>query len=476
MAFKALTPRQKEDLAFLRAHPEAAALWHEVGVGKTHPAIVRMLELIRPDFGSQYQRRALVVMKRALFGQWEEKIADVRAAYARPEWDNVRVGVLTGGRDFPRVLPDVLLTNYDILPKLEPWLMERISEWKLCLLDEAHKIKGFRGFRSKHGVRSKALNRLAPHFPHRIALSGSPVLNPNSSDVWAIYHFLDPRIFGITRWKFVSEFFYNLAHGQPYERLILKPGAQDEISRRMYTIARRVLKKECGDNEFPEPRRIPYYVEMSTKLAAKYHELRKTAITVVDGEQITRAHLLGRLMSLQQIASGWVIVDGEPVAIDASHKFAVLDDILEEVGDAPVIVWAHFRHEIESICAHLKRIGRKPVMVYGGLSETEQKRRIAAFKSGESDSFIGQPATAGAGLDLQRAQHAIRFSRSYTLEDFEQSEGRNNRAYSPFPHTVHHEIVTNGTRDRDVYEALRNKKDLSGMLTRDFLAAEQRNA
>lgn len=481
MAFTRLTPRQEEDLEFLRTHTPAAALWHEVGVGKTHPTIVRVLELLHGE--GEWKKSALIVMKRALFQQWIEKIQEVARALQYP---NINIRVVTGGVEPPNVLPQIVLCNYDIIGKLEDWVTRNADKWAVCVLDEAHKIKGFRGYRSRHGARAKVLNKLSNLFPVRIALSGSPILNPNSSDVWAIYHWLDNRIFGPSRHRFVSEFFYNLAMGQPYERLVMRPGMAEEVSRRMYTIARRVLKAECTEGEFPDLCRIPYYAEMPPDLSKKYHELRKSAIVTLDvtgddGEirkqEITRAHLLGRLMSLQQIASGWVTEQGEVIHVNSYHKMEILEDILEEIGaDAPVIVWAHFRHEIEFLEKWFTQKRRKPVVLYGQISAKEQIERIQRFKDGRADTFIGQPAAAGAGLDLQRAQHAIRFSRSYIPEDFEQSEGRNNRAFSLFKNTTHHEIIAQGTRDADVYEALRDKKDLSSMLTLDFLEKGMRNA
>lgn len=503
-----LSPRQVEDLDFLRAHPLAAALWHEVGVGKTHPLAYRVLELLRPSLDvsdrtdvatllqglGRGRSRALIVVKRSLFRQWKEKIASLVLGYQaeHPEWASVSVGVLQGGRK-PEAMwgrgyanvPDIVLINYDYIPSLlkeEPggdlsgWLAGLIPSVLVLALDEAHKIKGFRGFRSNKGVRARILNRVSPLVPFRYAISGSPVLNPNSSDVWGIYHFLDPAIFGPTRWQFVQQFFYDFSKDHKYEMLKLKPGMASEMSRRMYLIAKRITKKDCPKGEFPEPRRIRYDVELPPAVREVYDDLAASGIAVAEGQKVTRLMLLGRLMALQQIASGFIIEDGEARLIDASHKRDQFIEIMEEIGGQPVVVWAHFRHEIEYLDRVLETMHVPHSVAYGGMSKSAFDLAVEAFKSGAVNVIVGHPAAVGAGMDFQRAQHQIRFSRSFTLEDFEQSDGRINRAFSEFDETIHHELVAAGTRDEFVYESLIEKKDLSASITMDDLLPVERNA
>lgn len=469
-----LKPRQKDDLDFLRVHP-FAGLWHEVGVGKTHPTIFRIFDLLDEN----PNKIALLVMKRSLFRAWSQKITESAAGYAKWEEYARNISIVTAGEQRFKNYSRIIMVNYDYFPKVWEAFMKMAEEGRfiVMVLDEVQRIKGFRGFRSKKGVRGKAINLVAAKIAHRYGLSGSPVLNPNSSDVWAIYHFLDNRVFGPTRWRFIEEFFYNLSKAHEYEQLVLKPGMREEMSRRMYLIARRLLKKDLPDSEFPELNRIPYYVEMPPKVRARYDELKDTAITTIEDQEITRPMILARLMSLQQIASGFVIQDGEPIYLDASHKWEPMADTLEEIGTGePAVVWAHFRHEIDWLEGQIKRLGRKPVVAYGGLSQKELDRRVDSYMSGESDTIIAHPATVGAGNDFQRAQHALRFSRSYILEDFEQSDGRINRAHSQFDRTSHHEYITEDSRDEQVATALFAKQDLSRTITLDFVTADERHA
>lgn len=515
-----LSDRQVADLEFMRQHVPASALWHEVGVGKTHPTAARVLEVVRPTveslvpppreggytieerakgllaisrltFGDGKTPRALVLMRRSILKSWKQKIASLILGYRdkHPEWADVTVGVLRGGAKPEQMwgrgyagVPDIVLMNYDYvtsLCKLEKgkpvgWLAGLVETLGVLVCDEIQRLKGFRGFRSNHGVRARVVNALAPQVPIRIGLSGSPILKPESSDLWAIYHLLDPTIFGPTRWKFVNDFFYDRSKDYRYEQLVLKPGMAGEMSRRMYMIARRVTKKECPPGEFPEPRRKLYEVELPSSVRVMYDELEKTGITADKNGQITRLMLLDRLMALQQLASGFVIENGVPRLIDVSHKAEQLDDIIEQI-DGKFVVWAHFRHEIEWLVKHMKEIGVEATHVYGGMRRGESDAAIHDFSIGNKRCLIGQPGTVGAGNDFQVAQHAIRFSRSYITEDFVQSDGRVNRSHSEFDETIHHEIVCAETKDEDVYRALINDVDLASTITLDHLLPVERN-
>lgn len=515
-----LSDRQVSDLEFLRAHVPASALWHEVGVGKTHPTAYRVLEIVRPTIESMApppareggysieertkqivtiaslagRKRALILMRRSLFVQWKEKILSLILGYAQenPEWRDVSVGVLQSGKN-PELLwgrgyenvPDILLTNYDYVPSLlkevkgggvEGWLAGLVPSLAVLVADEAHKLKGFRGFRSNKGIRARIINRIAPMVPLRIGISGSPALNPESSDVWGIYHFLDPVIFGPTRWQFTKEFFFDVSKDPKYEMLVMKPGMASELSRRIYMIARRITKKDCPKGEFPEPRRIRYDVELPPEVRRVYRDLEDTGIAVAEGEQVTRLMLLSRLMALQQVASGFIKEDGRDVLLDNSHKVEQMFEILEEIGNVPAVVWCHFRFDCEYVEKILKQDGYRSVLAYGGMSKRDLDANVDAFKSGRADILVGQPAAVGIGMDFQRAQHSIRYSRSYVPEDFEQSEGRTNRAFSPFDETVHHEIVCAQTRDVLIYESLIEKIDLSKSLLLDDVLPVERNA
>lgn len=487
-----LYPHQKDDLDALKKH-KAFALWHEVGGGKTYPMIFRMMDSFLTD-----RRMWIVVAEVQLLDQWKEEILRVMGDLAPT------VEIVTGSTEtWKRKLvadnpPNFLITNYEFFPKMELWLYNLVRKGDVAgmICDEGHRMKGFRGFRSKSGSRAKSIVKVAHAAMGtekdiaRYMASGSPICSPNSPDVWGLYYFMDPSVFGPVLWKFEEQFFYNVAPpGAMYRTLKLKPGMAAEMSRRMYTIARRLLKTEMPGVRFPEMRPILYKVDMPASVSAVYAQMRESCLTFIGDRAITRLMLLARLMALQQISSGFILEnkammldenlilddkgylpEKEVIHLDSSHKDKVLWSIIDEIGrDKSIVIWAHFRHELQHIAKMLEAEGISTARVWGDEDRADKREAIKEFKEGKRKVLIGQPASAGAGLNLQIAGHSIRYSRSHRLLDLIQSEGRVHRASSvEFHETVtYHEIVTKGTYDEYVYESLRSKKDLSSEITLD---------
>jgi len=484
MAVK-LYDHQVQDLESMRKH-EAFALYHEVGAGKSFPCIVRMLEWV-----STYPGVALVFTEVSLLGQLQDDFYKVIGNRSE-----VTVGTLSGKTHshekmgFKRQLPSVLIVNYEYAQQAS----EVIGNREICAIwcDEGHRLKGFRGMRSKHGKRAKEIMLLAQRTKRRLLTTGSPVVNPNSPDIWALYFFLNPDIFGPTLWKFEQEFFYNVVQGQPFKKLMLKPHMKEEMSTRMYKVARRLLKKELNV-QFPdraEP--IKYEAHLPPKVKKVYKELESMSMAVAAGEVVTRPMLLGRLMTLQQIASGFFIerdaVDPlglvrdeksrRVIHIDSSHKDSILLNILDNIGpDASVIIWAVFTHEIDHICKLVEaHRGQAPSRMDGQCTGSKRELAKRDFQAGKVKTLVAHPAAAGAGLNLQIAGHAIRYSRSYKLIEWEQSRGRNHRAGKLIHEAIFdHEIVAPDTYDEKVFNAILSKEDLAGGITLDFFDKSKRN-
>jgi SNF2 family DNA or RNA helicase len=476
-----LYPHQQEDLEAMRKH-RSFALWHEVGAGKTFPIASRVMEILDERPGST----AIVITEPALLRQMDGDFRKVRA--------DVEPAILSGSvskRDRPWILkdpPQVLICNYEFFPKIAAWAEAHAKRGHVSVLwcDEAQRLKGFRGIRSKHGKRSKDIQRVAALVPYRFASSGSPVVNPNSPDIWGIYHFLDPAIFGPTLWKFEGEFFYDVMQGsgQRFKKLRLKESMKEEMSRRMFLLSRRILKSDLPI-EFPERTVIRYEVDMPPETSRVYRDLENTAITEVAGQVVTRTMVLARLMALQQIASGFLIEHDETtrdrriIQLNSSHKDRAVEHILESIGnDASCIIWAVFTHEIDHLCRLVGDIrGERPARFDGQSKGQGRDEDLDRFQSGRVRTLIAHPQAAGAGLNLQIAGHTIRYSRSYRLMDFIQTRGRNQRVSKEQFHThiTDHEIICHASTDAKIAEALDKKMDLSSDITLDFLGAQERN-
>ena len=150
-----LRPFQIKGVRAINHYKGTVLLADEMGLGKTIQALWWLKE--HPD-----ARPAVIVTPAHLKGYWEEE--------ARSKL-GMRTTVLEGMRPKRMRLKihPILILNYDILKGWIKVIQE--IEPKCLIIDEAHYCKNPRTKRTKH-VRS-----LAKIAKHRMALSGTPLLN-----------------------------------------------------------------------------------------------------------------------------------------------------------------------------------------------------------------------------------------------------------------------------------------------------------
>jgi len=180
--------------------------------------------------------------------------------------------------------------------------------------------------------------------------------------------------------------------------------------------------------------------------------------------------ILVQILRLTQITSGFLPRDEDergvpPVRFTPNPKIDALDTIIREaVGNqmnpTSAIVWAWYREDIKRINENFADLS--PVTIAGGMTRTQRDAAEAAFRSGEARLLIGNPASAGVGLNLQAASLAVYFSQSYNLEHRAQSEDRCHRAGSEIHDSVTYvDLVCEDTIDEAVRNVLAGKMALA---------------
>jgi len=181
------------------------------------------------------------------------------------------------------------------------------------------------------------------------------------------------------------------------------------------------------------------------------------------GQVIDAPEAITRLLRLQQITCGWFPGD-EPIPIDEENpRIKLLKDILSDI-EGKVIIWARFRADLRAIEEALGSLG---VAYHGGVSNDARTHAVEAFqKDPKIRYFIGQPQSGGLGLTLTAATYAIYYSNSFDLETRLQSEDRCHRIGTK-SNVTYIDIEAVKTVDGKIIKALRNKKNLADIITRD---------
>jgi superfamily II DNA or RNA helicase len=316
------------------------------------------------------------------------------------------------------------------------------TEWDCVILDEAHRIK------SAGGKASLFMSRLGKRVPYRLALTGTPM--PHSPiDVYALYRFLDPSVFGTSKAAFEAEYAVKGGYGG-YQ--ILGYRNVEKMNEKIYSIAHRVRSEDVLD--LPEFQHIERYCELGSEALRAYRQLEDDFVASLGEEKVTVTNALTKLLRLQQITGGYVPDDnGQTHRVDTA-KAELLMDVLEDLDEhEPLVIFARFHDDLNEIHAAVKKTGRTTVELSG------RKNELDRWQAGEADVLVTQVNAGKEGIDLTRARYAIYYSLGFSLGDYEQSLKRTHRP-GQTRKCIYVHLIATGTVDQKVYRALSEKKSV----------------
>lgn len=336
---------------------------------------------------------------------------------------------------------------------------------KKCFMavDESTTIK------NRSAKRTKNIIDVGGYAKYRRIATGSPITK-TPMDLYSQCDFLNPHLLG-----FGSFFTFQARYCKMWRRSVgthsfnQVVGYQnlDELTANLDRFSYRVLKKDCLD--LPEKIYIKRLVELTPEQRRVYDQLKTIALAVFEKGVVTAANALTQILRLQQVCSGFLKTDDGRIEPLPSNKLNELMEVLEEV-DGKVIIWANYTHDIEAIAKSLKEeYGEDSVRTYYGDTKAEDRQQIVTdFQDPKNPLrfFVGQPRTGGYGLTLTEAQTVIYFSNSYDLEVRLQSEDRAHRIGQK-NNVTYIDIVTEGTVDEKILEALRDKIDIASTVLKE---------
>lgn len=406
-----------------------------------------------------------------------------------------RVDEILAVRPVGEVMPlRILAMNHDSLLTKDGFAYAR----KFLLATNAYGIVDESGaFKNHNAARTKALMKLRFLMKTRRIADGTPVTQA-PMDVFAPMEFLENGTLGTTSYRaFVAEFAEVLPAGhwnvkaiidrnpalaarlkanphkaeQMMPQLIRRDEANQPVYRNLDKLSRllapnsfRVLKSECLD--LPEKVYTQVFFDLTPKQRAAYKLLEdQLRIELADGSFDT-VSALAALMKLQQVTSGFVNVNGEPMMVGESNPR--IDAVMTAVRSCSgkFIVWARFREEIALIVAALKADGIETAEYHGGVGDAGRELAIDAFQKGSVRAFVSNQQAGGVGLTLTAAEDAIYCSNSYNLRHRLQSEDRCHRIGTKW--TVRYtDIVATETIDEPIARALQKKMSVAAQILND---------
>ena len=443
---------QKYAIEFIESHPIAAVIL-QMGLGKTVCTLTAIEHLMYDTF--EVSKVLIVAPLRVAKVTWSDEI---------DKWDHlshltysVAVGSEKERLSALKKKADLYMINRENLQ----WLIEKSGlpfDYDMVVLDE---LSSFKSWQSK---RFRAFMKVRPKVQRVVGLTGTPSSN-GLMDLFAEFKCLD---MGERLGRFITQyrnafFIPDRMNGQVVYSYKPRPFAEEEIYRRIGDIT--ISMKALDHLKMPEliENRYPVYMDDGEK--QQYESMKKDLILpYLENEAITAANAAALSGKLCQMANGAVYSDVGSVVHIHDRKLDALEDIIE-AAQGPILLCYWFKHDLERITKKLDELK----VEYARISSDGS---IRMWNEGKFQVGLIHPASAGHGLNLQAGgNHIVWFGLTWSLELLEQTNARLWRQGQRAETVVVQYLVTAGTIDERILDAISKKeKDQNALI--DAVKAE----
>ena len=437
---------QKYATEFIESHPIAAVIL-QMGLGKTVCTLTAIEHLMYDTF--EVSKVLIVAPLRVAKVTWSDEI---------DKWEHlshltysVAVGSEKERLSALKKKADLYMINRENLQ----WLIEKSGlpfDYDMVVLDE---LSSFKSWQSK---RFRAFMKVRPKVQRVVGLTGTPSSN-GLMDLFAEFKCLD---MGERLGRFITQyrnafFIPDRMNGQVVYSYKLRPFAEEEIYRRIGDIT--ISMKALDHLKMPEliENRYPVYMDDGEK--QQYESMKKNLILpYLEDEAITAANAAALSGKLCQMANGAVYSDEGSVAHIHDRKLDALEDIIE-AAQGPILLCYWFKHDLERITKKLDELK----VEYARISSDGS---IRMWNEGKFQVGLIHPASAGHGLNLQAGgNHIVWFGLTWSLELLEQTNARLWRQGQRAETVVVQYLVTAGTIDERILDAISKKeKDQNALI------------
>ena len=443
---------QRYATEFIESHPIAAVIL-QMGLGKTVCTLTAIEHLMYDTF--EVSKVLIVAPLRVAKVTWSDEI---------DKWDHlshltysVAVGSEKERLSALKKKADLYMINRENLQ----WLIEKSGlpfDYDMVVLDE---LSSFKSWQSK---RFRAFMKVRPKVQRVVGLTGTPSSN-GLMDLFAEFKCLD---MGERLGRFITQyrnafFIPDRMNGQVVYSYKLRPFSEEEIYRRIGDIT--ISMKALDHLKMPEliENRYPVYMDDGEK--QQYESMKKDLILpYLENEAITAANAAALSGKLCQMANGAVYSDEGSVVHIHDRKLDALEDIIE-AAQGPILLCYWFKHDLERITKKLDELKVEYVRISSDGS-------IRMWNEGKFQVGLIHPASAGHGLNLQAGgNHIVWFGLTWSLELLEQTNARLWRQGQRAETVVVQYLVTAGTIDERILDAISKKeKDQNALI--DAVKAE----
>jgi len=410
-----------------------AALWVDMGLGKTVSTLTAMVDLL---VAKEIKKVLVIAPLRVAQHTWPTEIQSWR--HLRPLRFSVIAGLSPAKREeaMHSSAPIHIINRENV-----PWLVDVSGpDWHYdcVVIDESS------SFKSHSSQRWKALRKVVKSgaIKRMVQLTGTPA--PNSlMELWPQIYLLDKgKRLGDTRGKFLDTYCRQVGNPQ-WSQYEVRADRVDLLQER---VADLVLRMDAEDYlELPQRIDSDVVVSLPPKARKAYKQMQDDFLIELERGEVLAANAAVKINKLLQVSSGSLYTeDGYEVLHDA--KIEALKEIIETANE-PVLVSYNFQADAERICKAIK----------GAVVLKKDTKLIDRWNAGDVAVMLAHPASAGHGLNLQKGGSLIVwFGLSWSLELYQQFNARLHRQGQTRPVRVIH-LLADTDADRLVRDVLDDK-------------------
>lgn len=374
---------------------------------------------------------------------------------------------------FNYVKYNLILVNYESLPKFEYKLKNIIDERTMLVFDEVHRIKAVDGIRAKSALEIS----LSPNYKY--VLTGTPI--PNGY----------PDIYNFLNILFDSDY-RDFFEWSPKDLDKLSYYEVDEVNKKLAPFYWRTNKEELN---VPAPN-PDYIIEVDASkeeqdiidmLHKKFHHNPLLLYIRLMQMSSNPALLLNTanqqsLLNLELFEGFEVnlleeIIDNNSFSskeielikkVDKTLKFHEGIERIKKITSKKekIVVWCVFVDTIKAVVKHLSNYGIKAVAIHGAVDTNDRSERLEDFKNGDVEVLVTNPHTLGEAISLHHSCHnAIYMEYTFNLTHMLQSRDRIHRlGLKDDQETNYYYMMLRGegldTIDYKIYLRLKEKADI----------------
>lgn len=423
----AMRPHQLAALA-LHITCKFSANWGQMRTGKTPPALIYTFWLL----GTHQIDMAIYLVPNSIKHGWKKEIPK-----DMPKEMTYLTDVIEGTKPKKEKLwrkrGFIKIVNYAAVRVDIDMILETLEDKRyLLVIDEAHNIK------NPDSKQTAAVKRLDPDF--LVALTGTIVAN-KPEDVFVPTQIVAPQLLGFSYANFARTFCkvggWAGADITGYKKNGIwgTHSALEELHRRMKTISVAAQREDIGilfgkTTEIAE-------LEMSQVMAGVYKAANTQLVAeLMSSDGMTAVKItsfLARLVRLQQILAGFlpeILPDGTRTGKEVwfddkdNVKLTWLDNFIREYLDdiGKLVIFSRFVPVIKKLEGRYLMNGA--TAIYGDVKPEERIKRVEDFRNSSDVNILIVNVDIAAGLDMNPAQNAVFYERTFYYMPNSQAEDR----------------------------------------------------